>query len=164
MFLLQERLTHEDVTDINSVGIITAEQGINVVAGGIQVGGGISVTSGTIDGQLGKYSETVNALGNLGATPTIDYRLGSYVTATLDQTCAFSFTPSPPSGQVYAFTLQLTNGTGGPFSITWPGSVKWPGGTQTVRTTTDSRTDMYSFVTTDGGSTWFASISQYDYN
>lgn len=157
-------ITHEDVTDINSVGIITAEQGINVVAGGISVGGGVTVSSGTIDGRLGNYSETVNVMGDLGATPTIDYRLGTYVTATLDQTAAFSFTPNPPSGVVHAFGLQLTNGTGGPFTITWPASVKWPGGTTTPRTTTDGRTDMYSFITTDGGTTWFASISQFDYN
>ena len=39
-------LTYEDVTNIDSVGIITARAGINVTGGNVTVGGGGNVTVG----------------------------------------------------------------------------------------------------------------------
>ena len=143
-------ITYQDVAAIDSVGVITAQSGIDI-------------TGGALDGRLGNYSETVNVIGNTGATPNINYASGTFVTATLDQSATFTFS-SPPSGELYSFALQLTNGSGGPFTVTWPAAVKWPGGVNPVRTTTDSRTDVYSFYTSDGGTNWFGAISQYDYN
>lgn len=108
------------------------------------------------------YRETVNNLGNTGATPNINYASGGFVVATLDQTATFTFS-NPPNDGFYSFALQLTNGAGS-LSITWPGVVKWPGGVQPVRTETINRTDIYSFYTVDGGTNWYGAISQYDYN
>ena len=147
---VQGTVTYEDVSAIDSVGVITAQNGIDI-------------TGGALDGRLGNYSETVNALGDTGATPNINYEDGSFVTAKLDQTATFTFS-SPPSGALYSFALQLVNGPGGPFTVTWPTTVKWPGGVNPVRTTTDGRTDVYAFYTSDGGTNWYGAISQYDYN
>ena len=47
-------LTYEDVTEIDSVGLITARTGVNVTDGGINVtAGGINVTAGGITVQAG---------------------------------------------------------------------------------------------------------------
>ena len=143
-------ITYQDVSAIDSVGVITAQNGIDI-------------TGGALDGRLGNYSETVNVIGNTGATPNINYASGTFVTATLDQSATFTFS-SPPSGELYSFALQLTNGAGGPFTVTWPAAVKWPGGSTPVRTTTDGRMDVYAFYTADGGTNWYGAISQYDYN
>jgi len=142
----------------------------------IEVGSGITISGTTgitlnestnashiINPLLVNYAEKVNTLGNTGANATIDVSDGTYVTATLDQSCTFTFT-SPPTGKLYGFALQLTNGGTGPHTITWPGTVKWPGGSVPARTTTDAKTDIWSFFTSDGGSNWYGSISQYNFS
>ena len=52
-------LTYEDVTNVDSVGIITARSGINVTAGGINVVGVITATSfiGDISGATGAWEQ-----------------------------------------------------------------------------------------------------------
>ena len=121
-------------------------------------------TATEYNGRLGNYSETVNVLGNTGATPNINIVSGNFVTAILNQNATFTFTSPGTSGKLFSFGLQLTNGSGGPFTITWPTTVKWPGGVVPARTTTDARSDVYSFYTTDNGTNWYGAISQYDYN
>jgi len=110
---------------------------------------------------LANYNEKINALGNTGFSKSIDLSEGSYVTATLDQNTIFTFV-SPPSGFLYGFSLALTNGFGGPFSIIWPASVKWPSNIVPVRTTASDKTDLWFFTTIDGGTSWYGSISIYN--
>ena len=107
------------------------------------------------------------------------YVLGSddfvyqYSTALLTQTLdlstgnTFSFTPSgatdilfsnpPASGTAVGFTLEVNN-TGG-YALTWPSSVKWPSGT--APTATASK-ELYTFVTTDGGTTYYGKLAGSD--
>lgn len=53
-----------------------------------------------------------------------------------------------------AFTLIFT-ADGTPRSVTWGGSILWPGGTPPTLTSTNGKDDIFSFVTLDGGTTWF---------
>ena len=52
-------LSYEDVTNVDSVGLITARNGINVTAGGINVVGVITATSfiGDISGATGAWEQ-----------------------------------------------------------------------------------------------------------
>ena len=185
-------LTYEDVTNVDSVGIITARSGI-VVSGGatitgvstfydsVEVGSGVTIsgTSGItlneatnashiINPLLINFAEKVNALGNIDGGKTIDVADGTFVTATLNQDAPTITFASPPSGKLYGFALQLTNGSGGPYSLTFTaaggGTIKWPGGSIPVRTTTDAKTDIWSFFTSDGGSNWYGAISLYNFS
>ena len=65
--------------------------------------------------------------------------------------CATTFTfTNVPSGVAYAFTFEVTlNGSN---AITWPGSVKWPA--DTAPTITDGKTQVFVFLTDDGGTRW----------
>lgn len=170
--------------NINTVGVITATSFVGSGASltGIDAtsikdtNGAIRVqanTSGAIvtgiltatqlsNAELVNYSEKVNTLGNTGSSINIDVASGNFVVATLNDNCVFTFS-SVASGKFYSFGLQLTN-SGGPYSITWPGTVKWPGGSIPSRTTTSGRSDLYGFYTTDGGTNWYGSISQYNYS
>lgn len=61
------------------------------------------------------------------------------------------------AGKAQAFTLFLTaNGTG--YTQAWGSSVKWAGGTAPTLTTTNGKTDILTFVTNDGGTTWFGFV------
>ena len=102
--------------------------------------------------------ERVAALGNLGATETIDLINGNWQRGTLNANCTISFTGAT-NGKGCSFTLFLTeDGTGG-YSPTWPGSVVWIGGTVPVHDTTAGSISIYIFLSYDGGTTWFGALA-----
>ncbi len=71
-----------------------------------------------------------------------------------------SITISTPaaSGLVSSFTWELiADGTAR--SITWPASVKWDGGVAPTLTSTNTKKDVFTFYTRDGGSTYMGFVS-----
>ena len=62
-----------------------------------------------------------------------------------------------------SFTLVLTNDTTQGRTIVWPGTVKWPNNTVPLRTTDASRTDIWSFFTVDNGTTWYGTLSLFNF-
>ena len=138
-------LTYDDVTNIDSVGLITARNGINVLAGISTLGAGAKV--------VGPYSANITALG----ANDVNCSAGNYFTKTITGATTFTFS-SAPSGVVYSFTMEVTcNGSN---AITWPAAVKWPA--DTAPTLTDAKTQLFTFITDDGGTRWRCS-SQVDY-
>ena len=110
-----------------------------------------------VDKVVRKYSETVNVLGSISGSKTIDLNFGGIVTATIASSTTFTFANPAPTGMCCSFMLVLTNGS---TNVTWPGAVKWPGGT--APTLVASGVDVLNFFTIDGGTTWRGSIIQAD--
>ena len=80
----------------------------------------------------------------------IDCSLGNYFTKTITGATAFTFTNTPASGIEYSMTVELDlNGNTG---VSWPTEVTWP--TNTAPTITDGKTQLFMFVTVDGGLKW----------
>ena len=99
--------------------------------------GGVKVTGG--------YSENIVAVSGT----EVDCATGSYFTKTITGATTFTFA-NVPSGVAYAFTFEVTlNGSN---AITWPASVKWPA--DTAPTITDGKTQVFVFLTDDGGTRW----------
>ena len=125
-------LTYEDVTNQDVIGLSTFRAGVIVSAGGINATGvykgNITVISGT----------------------AIDCSLGNYFTKTITGPTTFTFT-NVPTSCVYSMTIEITcNGSN---SITWPTpNVKWP--IDTAPPLTDGKTQMFTFITDDGGTRW----------
>ena len=111
---------------------------------------------------LRSYSDTAVVVGNTGATPNLDLSTGNSFTAILNQNATFTFS-NPPTG-VCSFTLILTNDATPSRVITWPASVKWPNASIPVRTTDASKTDVYTFLTVDGGTNWYGQLSLYNFS
>jgi hypothetical protein len=107
---------------------------------------------------LQDYSIEGVAIGNTGATRTIDLTTGNFFSATLDQACTFTFSNPAASGDFCGFTLALTNG--GAFAITYPASVDFVGGT--APTLTASGLDLLVFLTYDGGTTYLGLVAGLD--
>ena len=98
---------------------------------------GVKVTGG--------YTENIVAVSGTA----VDCSTGRYFTKTITGATTFTFT-NVPSGVAYAFTFEVTlNGSN---AITWPGSVKWPA--DTAPTITDGKTQVFVFLTDDGGTRW----------
>jgi len=103
-----------------------------------------------------------NAINSSGSTYIYMAIRGVVPTKTLNLSTGhtFSFTPSgatdilfsnpPASGTATGFTVEVNNSGG--YALTWPSSIKWNLGTVPVATASK---ELYAFVTTDGGTTYY---------
>ena len=152
---------------VNAVGVVSATSYTTKGSGSYQIGGTTIITSGRVIqyATLQGYAEKRYAFGNTGTAPTLDLSNGNFVTATLTGNASWAFNlGSVPTGDTVAFTLHLTNDATAGRTITWPASVVWPNGVVPTRTTTANRTDVYTFYTFNGGSTWYGNLSLYNYS
>lgn len=96
----------------------------------------------------GNVHEDYDALS--GTTPTINAFSGGMFSLTMTGNTTFTFS-SVSSGFATGFILQLVgNGS----TVTWPTSVDWAGGTA-PDAPASGETDIYVFITRDGGTTWY---------
>ena len=141
-------LTYDDVTNIDSVGLITARKGINVIAGVSTFAAQIQANAGTK--VTGTYSSNITAMG----ANDVDCSTANYFTKTITGATTFTFS-NVPTYCAYIMTMEVTlNGSN---AITWPAAVKWPA--DTAPTLTDGKTQLFTFVTDDGGTRWRANSS-----
>jgi len=79
----------------------------------------------------------------------IDLADGSYFTLSLSATATVTITGAP-SGTATMFMLEVDNT--GSYSISWPASVVWDGGV--APSLNPSSTTIFTFLTSDSGTTW----------
>ena len=99
---------------------------------------------------LGGGNDTVYQYSTALLTQTLDLSTGSYFSFTPSGATTVSFTNAPASGNATGFSVEVNNSGG--YAITWPSSVKWPSG---VAPTATASKEVYAFVTTDGGTTYY---------
>lgn len=107
--------------------------------------------------QATAYIETVVALS--GTTPTIDCDEGNIFTLTTSGDTTFTFSYAGvqlTTDDAYAFTLRVT--AGGTHTLTWPASVDWAGGSA-PDAPASGETDVFVFLTTDGGTNWYGFLA-----
>lgn len=98
---------------------------------------------------IGFSADAVLQYSTVGYTQTLDLSTGTSFSFTPSGATTVSFTNPPASGIAIGFAVEI-NGDGS--AITWPSSVKWPSGT--APTATASK-EVYTFITTDGGTTYY---------
>ena len=95
---------------------------------------------------MSAQSSNVTAMG----ANSVDCQLGNYFTKTITGATAFGFS-NVPTGCVYIMTLEVT--CNGSAAATFTGTaVKWPA--DTAPTITDGKTQVFVFLTDDGGTRW----------
>ena len=111
-----------------------------------------------------EFAEKVNAIGNGGSNMVIDLSNGSHVTATLSEDETTVTINTGINSDAIGFTLVLTNGDDDQ-SIVWPPNIKWPAG-QSVpsRTRANGKTDIWVFVSSDGGANWYGNIAIFNFD
>jgi len=87
-------------------------------------------------------------------TQTLDLSTGHTFSITPTEALDILFSNPPASGNATGFSVEVTN-TGG-YALTWPSSIKWHLGT--APTATASK-ELYTFVTTDGGTTYYGKLA-----
>ena len=99
------------------------------------------------DAEMRDYSETVVAM----AASDCDLSQGNVFTKAISSSTTLTFSNPPASGKAGAFTLIVTL-SGSP-AIAWPSTIKWASGV--APTLTAVGIDLFTFMTTDGGTSWF---------
>ena len=157
----------------NDAGGITYDHNNNALGFRVNAASVLSINSnGLVDFKentvqkavLKNYTETVKAIGDTGTSATLDLADGNVFTATLTGNCTFTFTTGTNSApNAASFTLILANDSTPSRTITWPAAVKWPNNSAPSRTTTASKTDIWTFMTPDNGTTWYGNIALYNF-
>jgi len=154
-------------------GIVTATTlvvGTAVSTSGTQVGFGTATPRAKVDiegsAKFKTYSENVQPLTISGGNVDVDLSIAQSFTLTVTSAVTQFTLLNPPSGAT-AFTIKiLQNSTGysvgiDTFKTSAPVTIPvyWPGGgVVPVVTTTANKTDIYSFMTFDGGASLYGVI------
>ena len=106
-------------------------------------------TGGTKMYVLGYDTDTIYQYSTRGYTETLDLSTGTTFSFTPSGATTVSFTNPPASGNAIGFSVEVI---GDGSAITWPDSIKWSGGTAPVASVSK---ELYTLVTTDGGTTYY---------
>ena len=144
------------VSKIVGTSINTNEKGLDILTYSYSPKTAIRVNAaGAVGINTVNVNTTLHLQGNYGENivpvtgTAVNCSLGNYFTKTITGATTFTFT-GVPSNVAYAFTFEVTlNGSN---AITWPASVKWPA--DTAPTITDGKTQVFVFLTDDGGTRW----------
>jgi len=93
---------------------------------------------------------------SLLAGGSVDCTAANVFFYSLSANVTFTFNNPPPSGTAYGFTLELKSF--GSYTVTWPASVQWAGGIAPIPPSS-GQTDIYTFYTRNGGSTWYGFVA-----
>ena len=125
----------------------------------LTTGSSITFDGTNLTTQMKAYKEYVTANAAVTTTYTVDLSTANVFALTLTGNTTFTFSNPAASGISTAFTLIITQDSTGSRTGTWPASVKWPNGSTPVLSTGATKTDILNFITTNGGTTYYGSLS-----
>jgi len=106
--------------------------------------------------KLQSFNETLTTATPSAGTVTLDLSTANVFTVTLTtSTTALAFSNSPISGVSFSITLIVKQDATGGRLLTYPASCKFTDSVSPVLATTGLRTDVITFFTVDGGTTFF---------
>jgi len=111
----------------------------------VGIGNSTPVTKLLVTGTVSLTPVTIASSNNIN----INCASGNYFVATCNGSAANIYFTSGQPGVYYSMILKLANG--GTNTISWANTPKWPNATAPYAST---NTDIWIFVTDDGGSTW----------
>jgi hypothetical protein len=106
------------------------------------------LSGATFTGGVFEIPVTVSPSQNV----TITVSNGNTQVITINEATTFSFSGTPEN-TACCFSLALTNGDS--YTVTWPENIKWHNGTSP----TLAHISILTFITVDGGTTWYGVLS-----
>ena len=136
-----------------TVNTFTANQ---TFTGSITANGGIALNSNLVTSpKIQNYSEVATIPTISSGNLTLNMANGNiFGPVSLNANISnLTITNPPPNGTAGSLTLLLkANGTA--LTVTWPASVLWPAGTAPTITSTANKTDVFTLITIDGGTSY----------
>jgi hypothetical protein len=101
------------------------------------------------------YREAYSAVTSSSNTATLDFSAATVFQLTLSEDVStFTWSNAPSSGTAFGFTLRVIQDSTAR-TITWPAAVDWPGASAPILSTGSGDVDVFTFFTTDGGTTYY---------
>ncbi len=136
---------------------------------------GIRMEAHTVEGTTDRYAYALESDGTFGVKRrssgmsasasissnvlTLDLKTAENFTVSLNANITTLTISNPQAtGLIQAFSILFT-ADGTVRTITWPAAVKWPGGTAPTMTGTNTKKDLLTFMSVDGGTTWIGFIN-----
>ena len=95
--------------------------------------------------------------GSRSAAASFDYQAGGWQKCVaIGNITSVAVTNPPASGRVGALTLEIHQDGTGNRTIAWGPAFRFPGGTDFALSTAASAIDIFTLITRDGGTTWYA--------
>lgn len=156
-----------DVSGIPSIEVL--DTGVVKLA---QYNGNVLVGTGTDDGinkvqingslaastlSIKAYNETYTTISISSNTLTIDLSAGTLFKVNLNSNINNINIINAIPSKTSSFSIIFT-GMGTSYTVNW-GSIKWPDSLSPTLTTINTKIDVLTFVTTDGGTTWLGFVS-----
>lgn len=137
-------------TKVTTLGRTEASKNVTADADGV-----VAFSAGIV--------EDYTAVTSSSNATDIDLKDGNVFSHVLSENTTFTFSNPAASGDVTIFTLKLVqDSSGSSYTVTWPTAVDWPAGVAPTITTTANAVDVFSFMTHDGGTTWYGFSSGLD--
>jgi hypothetical protein len=112
---------------------------------------------GKFYGDASNLTETL-VQPSIASTTSLDVSIGTVFKISLTTSITtLNFTNVPVSPKAFSFTLQVV-ADGTARTIAWPASVKWSANVAPTITSTNGKSDFFSFLTYDGGTTWYGFV------
>lgn len=118
------------------------QKGLNILTGIPKGDGAGNITAAAAGVDYAPASFTPVAIGNSGATKTVDWTSGDYQTITTTASCVLTFTaPVGPRTVLLKITHEASTTA---YTYTWPGTVKWQSAVAPTTTNTSGGVDIIS--------------------
>lgn len=130
-------------------------------AGNVAIGTTPTTSMLTVNGRVDmvSYVETSSAPAISGNALTLNLNNSTVFNVSLVANInTLSITNPGAAGKATSFVLILT-ADGTARSVAWGGSIVWAGGTPPTLTSASGKRDIFTFITVDGGTTWFGVVS-----
>jgi len=102
-----------------------------------------------------KASPIAEKVGTITSN-ALDLGSGNVFSHAPSSNTTYTFSNPPASGTAYGFTLKVTPSS--TVTLTWPSSVDWGNGTA-PEAPESGATNIYTFYTTDGGTTYYGFLA-----
>ena len=159
-FASNEHFTQANITATGTVASGTWSSTISSAT----LGATLSCADVTIERpEFKDYGETLTT-ANTSTTYTIDLTNGNVFELTLTGNCTYTFSNPPGSGIGGSFTLIQKQDGSGSRTVSWPASVDWAGGDGPTISSGANDVDVFTFVTTDAGTTWYGFTAGQDFS
>lgn len=103
------------------------------------------------------YTESFDSPSISGGTLTVNLNNGSHFLVALNANIATFTVSNVTASKAVAFTVRFT-ADGTPRTVAWPAGTVWAQGAAPTLTSTNNKRDVFTFITYDGGTTWFGFV------
>ena len=118
--------------------------------------------SGNVTGVLKGTKDFIVANTNTNGANTVDLSVSNYFRHVMTANVQYTFINAPASGTGQLFSLLLLQDGTGSRLPTFANTVYWAGGSQPPATTAANSRDLWTFITYDGGTTYWGTLTMKD--